>query len=97
MTVEIQLPDALAKFVEAEAEAGSFENPSAYVEELVVREAQRMAVSRRLEELVREGLESGEPIEVTPEWWARKRAELAAYLPTTASLEQEQSSVVGTP
>jgi antitoxin ParD1/3/4 len=78
MTVEIQLPDSLLHFVEAEAEAGGYDTPSAYVEDLVVREAQRRKALRRLEEQVREGLESGAPVEVTPEWWARKRAELSA-------------------
>jgi len=32
----------------------------------------------RLEKLLIEGLDSGEPIEVTPEYWERKRRKLVA-------------------
>ena len=39
---------------------------------------QARAAERRLEELLLEGLGSGEPIEVTPEFWEQKRRDLVA-------------------
>ena len=75
MTVEIQLPDSLVNFVEAEAAAGGYESPSAYVEELVAREARRREALIRLGELVRAGLESGPAIPMTADDWATIRRE----------------------
>ncbi|MHB1035449.1 MAG: hypothetical protein ACYC35_20155 [Pirellulales bacterium] len=41
---------------------------------------QERAAEERLESLLLEGLESGEPLEVSDEWWDRKKAELLARL-----------------
>jgi len=52
-------------------------NLSEYVRELI-RSDQAKAAERRLEKLLLEGLGSGEPIEVTPEFWEQKRRDLVA-------------------
>lgn len=42
----------------------------------LVRQERRRAADERLEEMVLEGLNSGEPVEVTDEWWTERRREL---------------------
>lgn len=54
---------------------GRFGSASEYIRELI-REDQRRAAQEKLEAMLLEGLASGEPIEVTPEYWERKRKEL---------------------
>lgn len=68
-TVTICLPDSLWKFVEQQVETRGYGNVSEYFRTLL-RDAQQREADRRLEELLLEGLESGEGIEATPEFWA---------------------------
>jgi antitoxin ParD1/3/4 len=56
-----------------------FGNVSEYFRALV-REQQAREADSQLEELLLEGLESGENIEVTPEFWKDLKAEAAALL-----------------
>ena len=73
-SMNVSLPEPLRRFVNERA-AGRFGSASEYVRELI-REDQRRAAEEKLEALLVEGLESGEPVEVTPEFWERKRQEL---------------------
>ncbi len=75
-SMNVSLPEQLRSFVTKRA-AGRFGSASEYVRELI-REDQRRAEQERLEALLMEGLESGEPVEVTPEFWERKRQDLLA-------------------
>lgn len=72
-TLNISLPDAMRDFVEQEVTSGHYSSASEYLRQLI-REDQKRRARERLERLLLEGLESGEPVEVTPEWWERKRA-----------------------
>lgn len=76
-TLEITLPEPLRAFVDEQVAAGNYTNPSNYLEELV-REDQKRRAQDRLEALLLEGLDSGPPIKVTPEYWEHKRARLLA-------------------
>lgn len=78
-SLNISLPDPMRAFVEAEVAKGGFGTASEYIRHLI-REAQKDAAQNRLEQLLLEGLDSGTPIEVTPEYWAAKRASLEARL-----------------
>lgn len=75
-SMNVSLPEALRLFV-CERAKGRFGSASEYVRELI-REDQRRAAQERLEAMLLEGLDSGEPIELTAEYWERKRRELLA-------------------
>jgi antitoxin ParD1/3/4 len=74
-SLNISLPQNLKDFVESQAEAGGFSTPSEYIRALI-RDDQKRRAEEKLETLLLEGLNSGEPIEITPEYWERKRAHL---------------------
>jgi len=46
-----------------------------YLRELL-RQDQKQRAEQKLEALLLEGLNSGDPIEITPEYWERQRAQL---------------------
>lgn len=46
----------------------------------MIRTPQEREEQKRLETLLIEGLDSGEPIEITEEWWENKRADLMQRL-----------------
>jgi antitoxin ParD1/3/4 len=76
-SLNISLPKAMKEYVEARVEEGGFSTPSEYMRALV-REDQKRYAQEKLEALLVEGLESGPPVEVTPEWWAALRQRLKA-------------------
>ena len=76
-TVNFSLPDDLKRWVEAQVASGGYGNTSEYIRELIRLDRKRKA-EERLEAFLIEGLDSGEPIEVTSEYWERKRRELVA-------------------
>jgi antitoxin ParD1/3/4 len=73
---ELSLPESLEKFVEQEVAEGGYESAEKYIRHLISVEHKRRA-KERLEALMLEGLNSGEPEEVTPEWWAKLREDIA--------------------
>jgi putative addiction module CopG family antidote len=70
------LPEELHQFVLERVASGQYASPSDYVSQLVQADQEQRARAE-LERLLKEGLESGPPILVTPEYWARLRRELA--------------------
>jgi antitoxin ParD1/3/4 len=78
-TMTISLPDPMREFVEAEVLAGNYGSASELFRELV-RERQKRKSQERLETLLLEGLESGQPIEVTPEYLEARRKALRERL-----------------
>jgi antitoxin ParD1/3/4 len=78
-TLNISLPDSMRTFVEEQIAKGEYSTASEYIRHLI-RQAQKQAEKERLETLLIEGLESGESIEVTDEWWDEKRNQLVDRL-----------------
>ena len=74
-SLNISLPQSLKDYVEAQVKEGGYSTPSEYVRQLV-RQDQKQRAEQKLEALLLEGLNSGEPIEITPEYWERKRRQL---------------------
>jgi len=74
-SLNISLPKSLKDFVEGQVDASGFSTPSEYVRSLI-RDDQKRRAEEKLEALLLEGLNSGEPIEITPEYWERKRTQL---------------------
>lgn len=74
--MNISMPASMRAFIRRRMREGGFGNASEYVRHLV-REDHKAAARERLQELLREGWESGPAVEVTPKFWAdlRKRVE----------------------
>lgn len=78
-TMTISLPEAMREFVEAEVSSGSYGSASELFREMV-RERQKAKTQERLEQLLLEGLDSGERIEVTKEYVEQRRKDLREKL-----------------
>ena len=74
-TMSISLPEPLKEFVDEQVNSGRHSSASDYVRELI-RDDARRKVGERLEALLLEGLNSGDPIPVTEEFWEERRGEL---------------------
>lgn len=66
-TMNISLPEAMKAFVEEQVNSGGYGSASEYVRELVRRD-QKERAQARLEALLLEGLESGEPLPLNAEY-----------------------------
>jgi antitoxin ParD1/3/4 len=73
--VNISLPDQMKEYIDERLTEGRFSSTSEYFRDLV-RDDQKRRAQERLETLLLEGLESGEPIDVTDSYIQQKRAEL---------------------
>ena len=65
-TMNISLPDPMKQFVEDQVTAGAYSSASEYVRELV-RADQKRHGKEQLEQVLLSAINSGDPIEVTPE------------------------------
>jgi antitoxin ParD1/3/4 len=74
--LNISLPEQIQTFVEEQAIAAGFNSANEYVYHLILRERERIAQKAQIESLLVEGLESGEPVEATDDWWEQKRTQL---------------------
>ena len=74
-SLNISLPSSLKEFVETQVQESGFSTPSEYIRNLV-RDDQKRRAEEKLEALLLEDLNSGEPIEITPEYWEKKRTQL---------------------
>ena len=72
-SMNISLPEELKQYVEAQTNAG-YSTPSEYVRELI-RHDQKRRARERLEQLLLEGLNSGEPVAADEKFWADLKAE----------------------
>ena len=75
-SLNVSLPRTQRAFVESEASRSGCTTSSEYIRRLI-HEAQRRAAQEELELRLIAGLESGECVAVTPEYWDQKRRELA--------------------
>lgn len=74
--LNISLPNQITEFIEQQSISDGFATPSEYVFHLIVREQERLAQQNRVESLLIEGLNSGESIEVTEDWWSSNARKL---------------------
>lgn len=75
----ISLPEPMREFIESEVSSGNYGSASELFRELV-RERQKRKAQERLEILLLEGLESGQPIEVTQDYLEVRRKALREKL-----------------
>ncbi len=73
--LKVSLPEPLGEFVVAQAAKSGQPSAEEYVTSLV-QEARRREIRKEIEAKLIEGLESGEPVPVTPEYWEEKKAKL---------------------
>lgn len=74
-SLNISLPQFLKDYVEEQVTGSGYSTPSEYVRELL-RQDQKRRAQEKLEALLLEGIDSGKPIEITPEYWEKKRQQL---------------------
>ena len=73
-TMNISLPDQLKEFVDVQVGSGRYSSVSEYVRDLIRTDEKRKA-QEKLEALLMEGIQSGEPTEMTRQGWSDIRAE----------------------
>ena len=66
--MNISLPETLKTYVEEQVAYGGYGTVSEYLRELI-REDKKRKAQGRLESFLLEGLDSGDPVPVTPEFW----------------------------
>ena len=66
---------SMRAFIDEQIAQGGYSTASEYIRALI-RQAQKQAAQEKLDSLLLEGLESGESIEVTDEWWQAKQERL---------------------
>jgi antitoxin ParD1/3/4 len=73
--MNISLPDTMKDFVDRQVASGHYSSASEYVRKLI-REDEKRTAEEKLKGLLLAGLNSGDPIEIAPEYWQRKRQQL---------------------
>ena len=74
-TLNISLSESMRAFIDEQITKGGYSTASEYIRHLIWQE-QKQAAQMKLEAMLLEGLDSGEPIEITDEWWESKRIEV---------------------
>jgi len=82
--MNIALPESMKKFVKERIAEGGYSSVSKYVRELM-RSDQKRKVDGLIDALLLEGLDCGQPISVTPEYWEEKKRRLTERLGKAAS------------
>ncbi len=78
-TMNIALPESMKQFVQDRVSQGGYSSVSEYVRELIRADQKRQA-EERIDSLLLEGLDSGAPIAVTPEYGDAKKRRLTERL-----------------
>jgi len=71
-TVDLALPEAVKHFVLERVAEGGYSGVNEYINQLINDDRRRRA-EERVALLIAEGLQSGEPIPVTPDYWDVKK------------------------
>jgi len=72
--ITVELPDELAIQIQSQIAQREFSNLGEYVVYLLQQEQSQLR-STELEKMFLAGLDSGELIEITDQWWEQKRRE----------------------
>ncbi len=67
-TMNVSLPDPLKEFVDDQVASGRYSSVSEYVRELI-REDEKRKAQTKLDALLLEGIQSGDPTEMTRQDW----------------------------
>lgn len=83
-TMNIALPESMKQFVQERVSEGGYSSVSEYVRELI-RADQKRRTDERIDALLLEGVNSGQPIPVTKEYWEDKKRKLIERLDRSIS------------
>ena len=86
--MNVSLPEELKRFAEAQTKNG-YSTPSEYVRELI-RQDQRRTAKEKLDELLLEGLHSGDPVAADAAFWVDLKKEALAKLKTRAKASSKK-------
>jgi len=75
-SLNVSLPESLKAFVEEQVARGGYASASEFIRQLLREASESRARRDQLERLLAEGLESGDSLEVSADYWARKRKAL---------------------
>ena len=75
-TMNISLPESLKAYAQEKTKTGQYSNPSDYVRSLIREDKSKQDAQMKIETFLIEGLESGESIPVTQEYWQEKKTRL---------------------
>lgn len=75
-SLNISIPEEMREWIEKQVARGGFGTTSEYFRQLV-REDQRRLMREEIDAKLLAALDSGDPVEITPEWWEQRRNELA--------------------
>ena len=71
--ISASVPDNLKAWIDTQIQAGNYSSASDYVRDLIRTDQRR---TYHIDELLLDGLDSGEPIEVNEDYWLDKKAQL---------------------
>jgi antitoxin ParD1/3/4 len=74
-TMNIALPEAMKQFVQERVSEGGYSSVSEYIRELIRADLKRKA-EERIDSMLLDGLDSGEPITITQDYWEAKKRKL---------------------
>lgn len=72
--MNISLPESMKAWVDEQVAAGGYGTASEFFRQLI-RDAQQQRLREQIDTKLLEALESGDPVEVTPEYWKKLRKE----------------------
>ena len=81
--MNVSFPESVREFIEEQVSAHGFGTASEYLRELVLQDKKRKE-QEKLEAMLLKAMEGGTRIEVTADYWERKKAELDARCGTKA-------------
>jgi antitoxin ParD1/3/4 len=87
-TMKISLPQEMRRFLAEQIASGAYSDLSDYIGSLIRADQNRKA-RESIESLVEEGVKSGPPISVTPEYWSRKRRQLRTSQKRTVEAKKD--------
>ncbi|MEX2175059.1 MAG: hypothetical protein WD872_11900 [Pirellulaceae bacterium] len=83
--LQVKLPDWAGEYIQQQVAAGRFSSTDEMLADLV-DQARIQAAKKRLAELIQEGLDSGEGVEVNDAYWEQLDERVRAELERTPSL-----------
>jgi antitoxin ParD1/3/4 len=78
-TLKLSLPEFIQAFIDEQVAKGIYSSANEYILHLIYQD-QEQAAQVQIESLLLEGIDSGEPMEVTDEWWEEKQTALVEQL-----------------
>lgn len=72
--LNLQIPDETRSYIDEQVVTCGYKDVSEYIRDLVESDRKR-AARQRVDALLQEGINSGEPVPVNSAWWEAKRVE----------------------